>query len=191
MIDPRAIVAEDAEIGERARIGPFAVVGVDGPEDAAPCRIGARALLRSHTVIYRGVTIGDDFQTGHGALVREHTRIGKGVSIGTRTVVEHHVTIGSGVRLHTGCFVPEFSVLDEGCWLGPGVVVTNAKYPNRPDTKEKLEGVRIERGAVVGAGAVLLPGIVVGEGALVGAGAVVVRDVAPGEVVVGNPARRR
>jgi acetyltransferase-like isoleucine patch superfamily enzyme len=85
------------------------------------------------------------------------------------------------------CFIPEHTVLEDGAWIGPGVRITNARYPNRPDTKANLEGVTIGRGAVVGAAAVLLPGVQVGEGAIIGAGAVVVRDVAPGAVVVGNP----
>jgi acetyltransferase-like isoleucine patch superfamily enzyme len=69
------------------------------------------------------------------------------------------------------------------------VILTNSRYPNRADSKAKLQGVRVGRGAVVGAGAVLLPGVRVGAGALVGAGAVVVGDVTPGAMVVGNPAR--
>jgi acetyltransferase-like isoleucine patch superfamily enzyme len=177
-------------IGEGAEIGPFCVLGV-APDEDAPVRIGTGANLRSHTVIYRATTIGDAFQSGHGVLVREHTRIGDGVSVGSHTIVEHHVELADGVRLHSGCFVPEHSVLEEGAWLGPGVVVTNSRYPNRPDSKANLEGVRIESGAVIGAGAVLLPGLIVGRGALVGAGAVVVRDVEPGSVVVGNPGRLR
>jgi acetyltransferase-like isoleucine patch superfamily enzyme len=47
----------------------------------------------------------------------------------------------------------------------------------------------LERGASIGAAAVLLPGVRVGVHAMVGAGAVVTRDVPPGAVVVGNPAR--
>ena len=40
-----------------------------------------------------------------------------------------------------------------------------------------------------GGGAILCPGIEVGEEAFVGAGAVVTKDVPPGKLVVGNPAR--
>ena len=47
----------------------------------------------------------------------------------------------------------------------------------------------LRRGAKIGMNATLLPSVVVGERAVVGAGTVVTRDVAPGSVVVGNPAR--
>ena len=183
-----AVICDDTILGDGAVVGPYCVLGCDG--DSGPLEIGSSAMIRSHTVIYRGCQIGSGFQTGHGVLVREDTLIGDGVSVGSHTVIEHHVRLADGVRLHSGCFVPEHSVLEAGAWIGPGVIVTNARYPNRSDTKDNLEGVHIEQGAVVGAGAVLLPGVTIGAGALVGAGAVVVGDVAPDTTVVGNPARR-
>jgi acetyltransferase-like isoleucine patch superfamily enzyme len=180
-------IADDVVLGAGATIGHYVVLGCDGPEE--PLRIGDSCVVRSQSVIYRATVIGDDFHAGHGVLVRENTEIGDRVSIGSHSVVEHHVRIGSDVRLHSGCFVPEFSVLAQGCWLGPGVIVTNARYPNRPDTKDNLEGVTVGERAVIGAGAVLLPGIEIGADALIGAGAVVVNDVGPGVTVVGNPER--
>jgi len=49
--------------------------------------------------------------------------------------------------------------------------------------------VSIGAGAFVGGGSAIAPYVTVGESALVGMGAVVVRNVAPGSVVAGNPAR--
>ena len=184
-----AIVADYVELGEGAVIGPWALLGVDGPPEAPPLQLGPGAIVRSHAVLYRGSTFGSGLHVSHGALVREATEVGDHVSIGSHTIVEHHVQIGHGVRLHSNCFVPEHSVLGAGCWLGPNVVVTNARYPNRPDTKDHLEGVQVGEGAVIGAGSVLLPGVRIGERALVGAGAVVVRDVLADAVIVGNPGR--
>jgi acetyltransferase-like isoleucine patch superfamily enzyme len=185
-IYPNVSLPKDAQIDD------FVVLGKP-PHGRKPgdllLSFGAGCVIRSHSIIYAGNSIGSGFQTGHGALVREENVIGDDVSIGTYSVVEHHVTIGNGVRLHTRVFVPEYSVLGDNCWLGPGVMVTNARYPRSEGVKERLIGAHIEAGAIIGANAVLLPGVRIGARALVGAGSVVTRDVAPGMIVAGNPAR--
>jgi acetyltransferase-like isoleucine patch superfamily enzyme len=182
----------NVHLGEDATIGDFVVLG-EPPRGKEPgeleTRVGARAVIRSHTVIYAGNHIGDNFQSGHGVLIREENEIGDHVSIGSHSIVEHHVRIGNGVRLHSNVFVPEFSILEDDCWLGPNVVITNARHPRSRTVKERLQGATIKRRAKIGANATLLPGVVVGENALVGAGAVVVEDVPANAVVVGNPAR--
>jgi len=185
-------IYKNVTLGGGTVVEDFSLVGVAprGAEDGELATvIGERAVIRSHTVIYAGNVIGRNFQTGNKVNIRESNRIGDNVSIGTLSVVEHHVEIGNGVRIHTQVFIPEFSVLEDGCWIGPNVVLTNAKYPLSPGVKDSLVGPVIRRNAKIGANATLLPGVVIGEGALVGAGAVVVRDVPPGAVVVGNPAR--
>ena len=173
-------------------LGPFSIVGLaprgQQPGDR-PTVIGAGATINSHTVIYSGNTIGRNFRTGHGVLIREDSQIGDDVSIGSGSNVEHHVRIGNGARLHSNVFVPELSVLEDLCWLGPNVVLTNAKYPASPTTKEELVGCYIEKGAKIGANATVLPGIRIGAYSLVGAGAVITSDVPAGSIVVGNPAR--
>jgi acetyltransferase-like isoleucine patch superfamily enzyme len=183
---------ENVQLGEGSVVEDYCILGTPprGTGDGELSTIiGERAVIRSHTVIYAGNTIGQNFQTGNKVNIREANRIGNNVSVGTLSVIEHHVEIADNVRIHTQAFIPEFSVLEEGCWIGPNVVLTNAKYPLSPGVKDQLAGVVIRRGAKIGANATILPGVVVGENALVGAGAVVVRDVAAGTVVVGNPAR--
>ena len=180
------------DLGEGVEIGDFVVVGHpfrDMAETGVVTVIGDGAIIRSHSVIYAGCRLGRHLQTGHGALIREHTVVGDDVSIGSGSVVEHRVVIEDGVRIHSQAFVPEFSVLRRGCWLGPNVVLTNAKYPLAPGVKDQLQGPTVEEGAMIGANATVLPGLVIGSRALVGAGSVVTRDVAAGTVVAGNPAR--
>lgn len=187
-----ALIHPNVHLPEDASVGAFVILGEPPRGKTAgeiATRFGAHAVIRSHTVIYAGNVIGDDFQTGHGVLIREENEIGSHVSIGSHTIVEHHVKIADRVRLHSNVFIPEYSVLEEGCWLGPNVVVTNARYPQSRSVKENLRGAHVKRGAKIGANATLLPGVVIGENALVGAGAVVVHDVPDGAVVVGNPAR--
>ena len=191
-IAPTANIYPNVRLGPNVLVGDYVVIGVP-PRGHEPgdleTRIGDNAVIRSHTVIYAGNVIGDNFQTGHGVLIREENEIGDNVSIGSHSVVEHHVKIGHGVRIHSQVFVPEFSVLEDGCWIGPNAILTNARYPLSRGVKESLKGPTVKAGAKVGANATLLPGIVVEVSALVGAGAVVVNDVPEGKVVVGNPAK--
>jgi len=185
-------IYDNVLLGPDCVVEDYCIIGAPprGVRDGAlPTTIGEGATIRSHTVIYAGNVIGRHFQTGNKVNIRESNRIGDNVSIGTLSVIEHHVEIADNVRIHSQVFIPEYSVLEEGCWIGPNVVFTNAKYPLSPGVKDRLAGPVIRKGAKIGANATVLPGVVIGEQALVGAGAVVVRDVAPGTVVAGNPAR--
>ena len=187
-----SIIYPGVLLGGGSVVEHFCIIGAPprgAREGEMQTTIGERAVIRSHTVIYAGNVIGANFQTGNKVNIRELNEIGNNVSVGTLSVVEHHVEIADNVRIHSQVFVPEFSVLEEGCWIGPNVVLTNAKYPLSRGVKDQLAGPVIRRGAKIGANATILPGVVIGEHALVGAGAVVVRDVPAGAVVAGNPAR--
>ena len=173
-------------------IGDFVIIG-EPPKGVGagemPTIFGDDCIIRSHSVIYAVNRIGARFQTGHGTFLREANEIGDDVSIGTKTIIEHHVKIGHRVRIHSQAFIPEYSILEDDCWIGPQVVFTNAPFPRSHRAKEFLHGPTIKQGAKIGAHATILPGVVIGENALVGAGAVVTRNVDPGAVVAGNPAR--
>ena len=184
-IHPNSTMGRDCFIGEYVIIGEPPRGKKSGE---LKTEIGEKAIIRSHTVIYAGNVIGDNFQTGHGVMIREENKIGNNVSIGTGSVIEHHVRIENNVRMHSQGFVPEYSILEEDCWLGPNVVLTNAKYPLSQDTKKRLKGPVIKRKAKVGANSTLLPGIVIGENALIGAGSVVTKNIPANKVAAGNPA---
>ena len=151
-------------------------------------RIGDRCVVRAFTVVYAGAELGREVQTGHGALIREDNVIGDGSSIGTHTVLEGGCRIGNRVRIHSQCFLESVTVGND-VFIGPGVVFTDDPHPPCPRYRDCAQGVTVEERAKIGGGAVLLPGVTVGRGALVGGGSVVSKDVPPGAVVAGNPAR--
>lgn len=185
-----AIIHDHVILGEDVIIEDYCIIGVPLAQDpTAQTIIGDRAHLRAFTVIYAGNQIGHDFQTGNKANIREYNQIGHHVSIGTLSVVEHHVILADGVRIHSQAFIPEYSILEEGAWIGPNVVLTNAKYPCAPDAKKNLQGPHIAAHAKIGANTTILPGVHIGGHSLVGAGSVVTQDVAAQQIVAGTPAR--
>lgn len=150
--------------------------------------IGPNATIRAFTTIYAGTTIGANFQSGHGASIREDNVIGDDCSVGTNAVLEFGNRIGRGCRIHSLCFL-EMVTLGEYVFVGPNVVFTDDPHPmGCAHYKECKGGVVVEDFVKIGAGVVLLPGVRVGKGALIGAGSVVARNVPAGAVVVGNPA---
>jgi acetyltransferase-like isoleucine patch superfamily enzyme len=187
-----AKILKNVVLGKDATIQDYVIIGIpprNKKEGELRTIIGDNALIRSHTVIYAGNKIGKNFQTGHHVNIREENMIGDNVRIGTKTVIEFKTKIEDNVRIHSQAFIPEYCELREGCWIGPNVVLTNAKYPKSVRSKDFLKGVIVGKNAKIGANSTILPGVKIGDNALVGAGSIVIEDVPRGKVVAGNPAR--
>ncbi|AGB02455.1 DapH/DapD/GlmU-related protein [Methanoregula formicica] len=151
--------------------------------------IGRNAVLRSGTIIYCDVTIGDDFSTGHNVMIREDTTIGNKVAIGTASVIEGTCTLGSNISIQSMVFIPTRTTIGNGVFIGPNAVLTNDRYP--PTGKPELMGPVIEDNVAIGANVTILPGVRLGRGCGVAAGSVVTKDVPPGVLAIGSPARFR
>ncbi len=178
----RIHLADPKEIDAQAIVG--AVPG-RAIEDIS-LEIGPHARIRAFTVIYAGSRIGSHLETGHGAVIREENKIGDHLSIWNNSTIDYGCVIGNNVRIHTGVYIAQFTTIEDDVFLAPGVMIANDRHPICHDC---LQGPTIKRGARIGINATLLPGIVIGEGALVGAAAVVTKDVPPGVVAAGSPAR--
>jgi len=177
------ILTGEVSVGEGAIIQDYVRLG---SRENGVVTIGENAIIRSGTVIYSDVSIGNNFKTGHNALIRENTTIGDNALVGTGCVVDGNCKIGNNVMLETGAYVTAHTIIEDDVFMGPWSVTTNDKYMR---VGLQLKGPVIKRGARIGANATILPDIVVGERAVVGAGAVVTKNVEADTTVVGNPAR--
>lgn len=151
--------------------------------------IGGGARIRSGTVIYGGVEIGRNLQTGHNVVIREENRIGDDFRIWNNSVVDYGCKIGDGVKIHCNCYVAQFTVIEDHAFMAPGVTITNDIHPGCEFSLECMRGPHIGKRAQIGANVTIIPFLTIGEGSLIGGGSVVTKDIPPYSLAYGNPAK--
>lgn len=197
-----AVLCGGTELGEGCRVEEHAVVGKPElgyavghvyPGAGAGTVAGAGAVVRAGAVVYADTEIGEDSVIGHHTLLRSFVAVGAGTQLGHHLTVERAARIGGRVRCSPGSHITSSCVLEDRVFLGAGVRTVNDRELiwGDPDRGPDLVPPRFEAGARVGSGSVILAGVTIGAEALVGAGSVVTRDVPPGSVAYGVPARVR
>ena len=101
---------------------------------------------------------------------RQNFQLGTNVEIGSFTMIDarNGVTIEDDAKIGFGCSILSYSSIDS-----------------------KGGKVILEKGCMVGANTVIMPGITIGKGSVVGSNSFVNRDIPPGEIWFGSPARFR
>src|SRR5579862_8163503 len=146
--------------------------------------------------------IAPDVKLGKGVKVFGFTNlygceIGDDVKIGTFVEIQKGARIGSRCKISSHTFICEGVVLEDEVFVGHNVTFINDLYPRSTNGDGELQteadwqcvATHVKRGASIGSGVTLLCGITVGSKSVIGAGSVVTRDVPPGAIVAGNPAR--
>jgi len=152
---------------------------------------------------YGSLPIAADVSLGEGVVIFHRDlvnlygcRIDDGTKIGAFVEIQKGAIVGQRCKISSHSFVCEGVTIEDEVFIGHGVMFINDRYP-RATARGRLQTeadwtvvpTRVCRGASIGSGAVILCGVTIGVDATVGAGAVVTRDVPPGAVVAGVPAR--
>lgn len=199
-IGHHAVIHAGTRLGARCQVEAHAVLGrlprpapsstIRPPAELPPLTIGDNALIGAGAVLYAGSALGSHCLLGDHAFVRELCRIGDRVIIGAHVTVESEVSIGSDTKIQTGAYLAAWTTIEEHCFIAPCVVTSNDNFMGRTEARfAQRGGPTIRRGARVGANVTLLPNVEVGVEAFVAAGSLVTRDVPPGKLVMGSPAR--
>lgn len=107
------------------------------------------------------------------------------------------LTMGRYIHIGAKCFISCKGGLNigDGTILSARVTILTSNHDYRSEDflpyglKDNFRPVEIGRGVWIGYGATVLPGVSIGDGAVLGAASVISKDVAPGQIVGGNPAR--
>ena len=117
--------------------------------------------------------------------------------------IEYPFYCDYGTQIHTGkkvfinfnCTILDCAQVEIGdnVLIGPNVQIYTGTHPlsaqKRLEGLESAHKIHIGNNVWLGGGCIILPGVWIGNNAVVAAGAVVTRDVAPGTVVAGSPAK--
>jgi bifunctional UDP-N-acetylglucosamine pyrophosphorylase/glucosamine-1-phosphate N-acetyltransferase len=188
---PQTVTIEgDVEIGPDTVVEPGSVI-------RAGTRIGERCTIGPHTVLDRAL-IGNDVRVSSSTL--ESCEVGDGSDVGPYSHLRPGARIGRGVHIgnyveikastiHDGAKIGHVSYLGDaviGCEtnIGAGTVTANFDGVHKNKTT-------IGANVFIGSDTMLVAPVNIGDGAKTGAGSVVTRDVAPGTLVVGVPAKPR
>jgi acetyltransferase-like isoleucine patch superfamily enzyme len=123
--------------------------------------------------------------------------IGDNTKIGAFVEVQKNATVGRNCKISSHTFICEGVTIEDAVFIGHGVTFVNDPYPRAtaPDGKLQTEAdwtvepTLVQKGASIGSGSTILAKVIIGENAIVGAGSVVTKNVPPGTIVAGNPAK--
>lgn len=133
--------------------------------------------------------IGMDTNIWQFCVIFPNAKIGNNCNICANVLIENDVSVGNNVTVKSGVQLWDGVILEDNVFIGPNVTFTNDLFPRSKNENWKLLKTTVKKGASIGANSTILCGITIGENAMIGAGSVVTKDVADGEVWVGNPAK--
>jgi bifunctional UDP-N-acetylglucosamine pyrophosphorylase/glucosamine-1-phosphate N-acetyltransferase len=160
------------------RVGAETVIG--SGSQLVDAVVGERCVVRAS--VLESCTVEDDVTIGPFAHLRKGAFIGRGAELGNFAEVKAS-RLGPGTRQHHFSYIGDADV-GAGVNIGAGTVTVNY------DGRRKHRTV-IGEGAFIGSDSMLIAPLTVGDGAATAAGSVVTRDVPPGKIAVGVPARMR
>lgn len=198
VVHPHVVIEDGVTLGDHVEVFPSAYLGKEPKGAGALARqpqfdrhlsIGDHCSIGPSSTIYYDVIIGQNTLIGDGASIREKCRIGRECIISRCVTINYNTVIGNKTKVMDNTHITGNAVIGDNVFVSLLVGTANDNVV-RGGYGGHVKGPTIEDGAVIGAGAILLPGVTIGGNSTVAAGAVVTKDVNPRALVAGAPARQ-
>jgi len=195
----KCTIFSEVVVGKNVTFFPYAVIGRPSfvpsgatsrrvSTDIEPTIIGDNSVIGSGVVIYHGsiigknCLIGDQAKLMNNVVIGDYSLVAINVKVGYETIIGHHTRIMDLTN------VAGRAVVGNNVFIGPGVMMGNDNKMGRAGG-EGDKGPIIEDYVTIGMNASILPGVRIGKDSIIAAGSVVTRDVEPGCLYMGTPAK--
>lgn len=154
-----------------------------------------RALAR-YTLVSDDVKLGENVRLGNFVNLYGCT-IGSRTKIGAFVEIQKNAVVGRDCKIQSHSFICEGVNIEDEVFIGHSVTFINDTYPRattrdgrmQSDADWAVQPTFVKKGASIGSGSTILANVTIGERSIVGAGSIVTKDVPPGTIVAGNPAK--
>ncbi|MDE5076047.1 MAG: gamma carbonic anhydrase family protein [Trichodesmium sp. St5_bin2_1] len=130
----------------------------------SPPDLSKAAFVADNATVIGKVEVGEGASIWYGTVVRGDVE---------RIVIGNHTNVQDGAVLHGD----------------PGLVTVLEDYVT-VGHRAVIHSAHIEKGCLIGIGAIILDGLRVGSGSIIGAGSIVTKDVPPSSMVLGVPGKK-
>jgi maltose O-acetyltransferase len=164
-------------------------------------------MLRGEPYLWAGSELEDEywrrqallerFNSGDDVLDELFAAVGDGTEVRRPLRLDYgfNITLGARTFVNYGAVLldPAPIAIGDEVQIATNVQLLTATHPTDPAPRragwESAHPITVADGVWLAGGAIVCPGVTIGENTVVGAGAVVIRDLPPGVLAVGNPAR--
>lgn len=159
----------------------------------ANLRIGKNVVLRGELSIGNNVRLESNVKIYNFTVIEDNVVIGDNVEL--RSNGTSKVIIGKNTSINRNTMIMGLVTIGSNCAIAPGCVIVGSNH-NFDNSKENIKsqglsrkGINVEDDVWFGANVVVLDGVKIGKGSVIGAGSVVTKSIPAYSIAVGNPCK--
>lgn len=146
-------------------------------------------FIAPNATVEDDVAVGDESKIWYFSHVSTKARLGRSTNVGDHTFIGKGVLIGDECKIGNNASICEGAIIKNRVFVGIGTAFTNVRKPKAYKKAKRYLPTIVDDDVSIGANCTIVAGVNIGKKAIIADGSVIIRDVPPGVMVAGNPAR--